>query len=593
MTQSEPTGAESIRWNLTDLYAAPEALDADIEAFTTEAEAFSKRYHGRMAELSADQWAEALADFGSIQDRIGRAATYSFLLWSTKTTDPARGKLLQRVREAYTEASKKLLFLELEWIALEASTADALLASDALQPYRHYLEVQRGMAPHVLTEPEEKILAEKSVTGKAAWARFFDETLGAATFQVDGESLSEQEILARMHEADRTTRRDAALGFTDGLNDHLRTLTFVFNTMLAEKASDDRLRHYPSWLSGRNLSNEVADEIVDTLVAAVSGRFDLSRRHYALKRRLLGLDEMFDYDRYAPLPEADVSYDWSQAKDIVLSAYGSFHPEMASIARRFFDESWIDAAVTPGKRGGAFSHGAVPSAHPYVLMNFTGRVRDVQTLAHELGHGVHQYLSRDQGILHADTPLTTAETASVFGEMLVFKSLLEKEEDPAVRLAMLVAKIDDTMATVFRQISMHLFEAKVHNHRRTHGELTSDEIGFHWRETQEAMFDGSVTLGEHYDVWWSYIPHFIHTPGYVYAYAFGELLVLALYEEYLSRGASFADAYLGLLAAGGSDWPHNLVARLGVDLTARDFWDKGLDAVEALVEEAERLAAGR
>jgi len=392
-----------------------------------------------------------------------------------------------------------------------------------------------------------------------------------------------------MHEPDRNTRRDAALGFTQGLNDHLRTLTFVFNTMLAEKASDDRLRNHASWLSARNLSNEVSDEIVDTLVAAVSGRFDLSKRHYALKRRLLGVEEMFDYDRYAPLPEADASYTWEQARDIVLAAYGSFHPEMARIARRFFDESWIDAAVTPGKRGGAFSHGAVPSAHPYILMNFTGRVRDVQTLAHELGHGIHQYLSRSQGILQADTPLTTAETASVFGEMLVFKTLLDRESDPASRLSMLVTKIDDTMATVFRQISMHLFEAEVHSHRRTSGELNSQEISRHWRSTQEKMFDGSVTLGQHYDVWWSYIPHFIHTPGYVYAYAFGELLVLALYEEYLRRGESFADAYIELLSAGGSDWPHNLVARLGVDLTARDFWDNGLNAVEALIEEAEGL----
>ena len=583
----ETTGAANIHWNLSHLYPTHAALDLDIEAFSVEAHAFSERYHGRLYELDADQWAEALAEYSSIQDRIGRAGTYSYLLWSTDTVDPDRGKLLQRVREAYTEAGKKLLFVELEWIALDESRAAELLGTDALQPYRHYLEVQRRMAPHVLTEPEEKILAEKSVTGKAAWNRFFDETLGGATFRVDGETLTEQEILARLHQPDRTTRRDAALGFTQGLNDHLRTLTFVFNTMLAEKASDDRLRNHASWLSARNLSNEVSDEIVGALVAAVSGRFDLSRRHYALKRGLLGYDEMFDYDRYAPLPEADAFYTWDQARDIVLAAYGSFHPEMARIARRFFDESWIDAAVTPGKRGGAFSHGAVPSAHPYILMNFTGRVRDVQTLAHELGHGIHQYLSRRQGILQADTPLTTAETASVFGEMLVFKSLLDRESDPASRRAMLVAKIDDTMATVFRQISMHLFEAEVHSRRRASGELNSQEISGHWRSTQERMFDGSVTLGPHYDIWWSYIPHFIHTPGYVYAYAFGELLVLALYKEYQRRGESFADAYIELLSAGGSDWPHNLVAGLGVDLTARDFWEKGLDAVEALIEEAE------
>jgi oligoendopeptidase F len=590
MTTTDSSGSETVHWNLADLYPDRATLDRDIDRFTVDADAFSERYHGRIHTLSAEQLAEMLEAFSGIQDRIGRAATYSYLLWSTNTVDPDRGKLLQRVREAYTQASKKLLFVELEWIALEGTHAQELLQSNALTPYRHFLEVQRTMAPHVLTEAEEKILAEKTVTGKAAWNRFFDETLGAATFDVDGETLTEQEILARLHDADRDTRRDAALGFTEGLRGHLRSLTFVFNTMLADKASDDRLRNHATWLAGRNLSNEVSNEVVDALVKAVSGRFDLSRRHYTLKRRLLELDEMFDYDRYAPLPQADTSYSWDEAREIVLAAYAEFHPELAEIARRFFDESWIDAAVTPGKRGGAFSHGAVPSAHPYILMNYTGRVRDVQTLAHELGHGVHQYLSRDQGVLQADTPLTTAETASVFGEMLVFKSLLEKEEDPSVRLAMLVGKVDDTMATVFRQISMHRFEETVHNHRRSQGELTSDEISAYWRQTQEGMFDGSVTLGEHYDIWWSYIPHFIHTPGYVYAYAFGELLVLALYEEYLRRGDRFADAYVELLAAGGSDWPHNLVGNLGVDLTARDFWENGLRAVEVLIGEAEALA---
>lgn len=584
------TGSETVRWTLSDLYPDAAALEADLAGALEEAGSFSEDYHGRLHELDAAGWAGALSRFAALHDRLGRAFTYAYLHWSTNTIDPERGKLLQSVRERYTEAEKQLLFLELEWIGLADESADTIIRSEEIRPYRHYLEVLRTRAKHVLTEPEEKILAEKAVTGRAAWNRLFDQTLGAATFSVNGESLSEQEVLARMHDADREKRRAAALGFTDGLQTHLRTLTFIFNTMLADKSSDDRLRRYPHWLASRNLANEVSDDVVQALVEAVSGRFDLSTRYYALKRRLLGLDEMFDYDRYAPLPESDSFFEWTDAKRIVLDAYHAFHPEMGRIAGRFFDEQWIDAAVSQGKRGGAFSHGAVPSAHPYVLMNYTGRVRDVQTLAHELGHGVHQYLSRQQGVLQADTPLTTAETASVFGEMLVFQSLVAQEDDLRARLALVVGKIDDTMATVFRQVSMHRFESEVHRHRRSEGELTSEEVSRYWRSTQEAMFGDSVTLGEHYDIWWSYIPHFIHTPGYVYAYAFGELLVLALYQKYLDSGKAFTDQYLGLLAAGGSDWPHKLVAGLGVDLSAPDFWSGGLDGIERLVEEAEELA---
>ena len=466
-----------------------------------------------------------------------------------------------------------------------------LLAAPELVRYRHYLEVQRLHKPHMLSEPEEKILVEKSVTGKSAWDRFFDETMGSMRYELDGQQKTQQEVMALLHEKDRSTRSVAAQSFTDGLVKQIRTSTFIFNTVLADKASDDRLRSYPSWISSRNRSNEVSDDVVDALVGAVSGRFDLVGRFYRLKRRLLGLDEMMDYDRYAPVGEASTSYDWDSAKALVLDAYTQFHPSMGEITRKFFDERWIDAALAPNKRSGAFSHGAVPSAHPYVLMNYTGRVRDVQTLAHELGHGVHQYLSRDQGIFHADTPLTTAETASVFGEMLVFQRLISTERDDANRLAMLVAKIDDTVATVFRQVAMNRFEHRIHTERRERGELSVESLSNAWIETQQAMFDGAVTLGDHYRYWWSYIPHFLHTPGYVYAYAFGELLVLALYARYKEVGPSFADDYLALLAAGGSDWPHVLVGRLGIDLTDHSFWAEGLGAIEDLVAEAESLAA--
>jgi oligoendopeptidase F len=584
------TGAEDIHWNLLDLYPDHATLEADLALVHAEAEGFATTYRGQMPHLAAEALAEALRRYEGLQDRMGRAATYAFLHWCTDTGDPARGALLQKVEEALTQTSQHLLFLELEWTALDEAPALALLADEALAPYRHFLEVKRLLKPHLLSEPEEKILVEKSVTGVSAWNRFFDETLGALRCELDGETLTEQQVLSRLHDTDRSVRQRAALTFTEALQANRHTLTFCFNTILADKASNDRLRHFPSWISSRNLSNEVADATVEALLAAVTARYDLVARFYTLKRTLLGVAELYDYDRYAPLGEADTHYDWNAARALVLEAYADFHPEMGQIAAQFFTHAWIDAALAPNKRGGAFSHGAVPSAHPYILMNYTGKIRDVQTLAHELGHGIHQYLSRRQGVLQADTPLTTAETASVFGEMLVFQRLTRQEPDPRNRLAMLVSKIDDTMATVFRQVTMNRFEDRIHTHRRTHGELSADDFRTHWLETQQAMFQGSVTLGDHYGHWWSYIPHFLHSPGYVYAYAFGELLVLALYARYLQEGPSFAGRYLGLLQAGGSDWPHVLVGRLGIDLTDLDFWQQGLSAIEALIAEAEHLA---
>lgn len=590
-TEQPVTGAETVHWDLSDLYPDHDALDRDLETADREVEAFEQAYRGRVATLEADGLAEALAAYEGLHDRLGRAYTYAYLYWSTDTGDPARGALLQKVRETYTRLAQRLIFFRLEWAAVDDARAEALLADPALAKYRHYLELERLHRQHLLSEPEEKILAEKSITGRGAWNRFFDETLGAMRFSLDGRAMTQQEVLAKLYEPDRDVRRAAALAFTEGLEAHIRPLTFIFNTILADKASDDRLRRFPHWLAARNLDNEVSDEMVQALIEAVTGRYDLVARFYSLKRRLLGLDELFDYDRYAPVGEADTRYEWDAARALVQAAYADFHPRLGEIVEQFFEKRWIDAALAPNKRGGAFSHGAVPSAHPYILMNYTGKIRDVQTLAHELGHGVHQYLSRKQGVLQADTPLTTAETASVFGEMLVFQRLMKQEQDPRNRLAMLVGKIDDTIATVFRQVAMNRFEDRMHNARRTEGELPPEWFCEAWMDTQRAMFQGSVTLGDHYRFWWSYIPHFLHTPGYVYAYAFGELLVLALYARYQEEGPAFADKYIGLLEAGGSDWPHRLVGRLGVDLTDLGFWHQGLSAIEALVEQAESLAA--
>lgn len=592
VTPAGATGAEDVRWDLSHLYETVADLDADLASADADAEAFLSDYRGRLGSLNAADLATAMERLGELHDRVGRAYTYAYLNWVTATEDAARGALLQRVQEAYTQTGKKLIFFDVEWAALPQERVDELLRADDLGAYRHHLELQWIRREHLLSEPEEKVLAEKNVTGRTAWNRFFDEILGAARFTFRGEELPEQTVLAKLHDPDRSVRRDAALSLTEGLERLNRPLTFVFNTLLADRASSDRLRGYPHWLASRNLDNETTDVAVDALIKAVTDRFDLSERYYRLKSRLLGLEgEMMDYDRYAPIAEAERQFSWDDARQTVLDAYADFHPELARIAGRFFDEGWIDAPVVEGKRGGAFSHGAVPSVHPYIMMNYTGRVRDVQTLAHELGHGVHQYLSREQGIFHASTPLTTAETASVFGEMLVFQRMLSRESKPENRLAMLVQKIDDSMATVFRQISMNRFEDRIHNHRREKGELAPDDFAAHWLETQRPMFGDAVTLGDHYRLWWSYIPHFLHSPGYVYAYAFGELLVLALYARYREGQEEFEKAYLNLLRAGGSDWPHELVARLGIDLHDPDFWGLGLSAIEDLIVEAEQVSA--
>ena len=587
-----PTGAEGVRWDLSDLYPSDDALSADLDTALAEAADLGARYRGRLADLDASALSTALAELADVHDRAGRAYTYAYLAWSTDTEAPEAGARLQRVREAYTRIGQELLFVDVEWAQMEPDRARALVEAPELAPYRHYLELKTEARDHVLTEPEEKVLSEKAVTGWSAWNRFFDETLGAQRFEVRGEPLPLQQASAKLYDADRSLRRDAQEAITEGLEALQRPLTFVFNTVLADKASSDRLRGYDSWIASRNEANEIDGASVEALVEAVTGRYDLVARFYRLKRRLLGLDEMLDYDRYAPTGEATAFVPWDEARATVTAAYADFDPELGGIVERFFDDRWIDAPPEAGKRGGAFSHGAVPSAHPYILLNYTGRLRDVQTLAHELGHGVHQFLARDQGVYHADTPLTTAETASVFGEMLAFQRTLAGLEAPADRLALLVEKIDDTMATVFRQVTMNRFEARIHDHRRTRGELSPDAFADHWMSTQTAMYGDSVTLTEGYRRWWSYIPHFVHTPGYVYAYAFGELLVLALYQKYQEEGAGFAPKYRQLLASGGSDWPHVLVGRLGIDLQDPGFWDRGLDAVEVLVAEAEALAGG-
>lgn len=588
----QKTGAEEIQWDLSDLYKSIDdpQLEKDRETVRKKADTFAGNYKGKITDLDAGEFKKALQEYEEILEIIGKIGSYAHLIWSTNTSKPEYGKLIQQSKELSSEIHQKLVFFDVEWLDVDDKKAEKWIESEELNHYRHYLETSRRYKDHILSEKEEQILSAKSVTGSSAWNRYFDETLGAAKFELEGEELTEQEVLSKLHEPDRELRKKAHASLTDTFKDLSRTLTFVFNTLLADKHTNDKLRNYNSWISSRNLSNEIDDKTVELLINSVTGNYGLVQRFYKLKRELLGYDKLYDYDRYAPLLQNQEEVRWDKAREIVLSSYTEFHPQMGEIAGKFFEQSWIDAAIKPGKRGGAYSASTVPSVHPYVFMNFDGKIRDVQTLAHELGHGVHQYLARKQGALQAGTPLTTAETASVFGEMLVFQNLIKKLEDPKEKLALLMGKIDDTIATVFRQVSMNRFEHAMHTKRREEGELTTEAFSRLWRTTQEDLYGDSVEITESYNLWWCYIPHFLHTPGYVYAYAFGELLVLALYEEYTRSENGFSEKYISMLEAGGSDWPENIVSKVGLDITDRDFWDKGLSAVEKMVQQAEELA---
>jgi oligoendopeptidase F len=598
-TTDSSTGlAAGVRWDLSDLYAEPAepAIERDLDAAENAAERFAERYRGRVASLAAKELAAALDELEALLEPPGRAGAYASLRFAADTTAPANGALLQRVQERGSAVQNAVVFFQLEWVGLDEARAAALLAEPALAKRRHLLAAMRRYRPHVLSEPEERILEELANTGERAWSRLFDEILAAARFRVtsDGETkeLSEEETLTLLYDAEREHRRAAAAGLTEGLKQHSRILAFVFNTLVQSKATEDRMRAYPNPLAARHLSNEIDAASVEALLGASERAFPLVQRYYRLKARLLGLDTLLDYDRYAPIGEPRARIDFASARRIVLDAVRDFSPELAGLAGRFFERRWIDAELRPGKRGGAFSASTVPSAHPYVFLNYTGTMRDVMTVAHELGHGVHQSLAREQGLFEQDTPLTLAETASVFGEMLVFRRLLREESDPKARLALLCGKLEDAFATVFRQVVMTRFEEKLHAARRAEGELPIERINALWLEANAPMHGDAVRLTDDYAWWWLYIPHFVHSPFYCYAYAFGELLVLALLRRYDEEGAAFVPRYLALLRAGGSDAPAALLAKLGLDVTDPRFWDGGLAVLAELVDEAEALAAG-
>ena len=587
--------AEDVSWDLSPLVYGEEDAGADrlLDEAATRAQAFAEAHAGRVAALDPPAFAAAVLELQELSELTARAGNYAMLRFSIDTADPALGALLQRVQEKGTAIETQLLFFELEWAALDDDRADELMDADGLETARHFLRSSRRYRPHLLTEPEEKILAEKSVSGASAWGRLFSEQVSALTVSLPGEDepVTLDSALARLMSPDREVRRVAAESVTAALEPGLRTRAYIFNTLLHDKAVDDRLRHFPNWLAARNLSNEASDESVQALLSAVRNRYELPRRWYRLKAQLLGLERLADYDRMAAVTqEEDEPVAWEDAKALVLDAYAAFTPELGDPARAFFDEHRIDAPPRPAKRGGAFAAYTVPSEHPYLMLNYTAKRRDVLVLAHEMGHGLHAELARPRGILEQHTPLTLAETASVFGETLVFRRLLDQAATPQSRLSLLAESIEGSIATVFRQTAMNGFEELVHTTRRDEGELAVDRFNELWVQSQEQMLGDSVQLTDGYRMWWSYVPHFISTPGYVYAYAYGQLLALSIYKRYADEGESFVPSYLELLRAGGSRSPEELGAMVGIDLADPGFWDSGLDLVEAQLEEAEEAA---
>lgn len=594
----------------TDLTAAEIAWDIDtiLPDGASPAELFARAdliaekltgLRGRVADLTSAELAEAMHTTAELQDLVARAVYHAMLSFSTATDDPARGAAMSAAQERSTAISTKLIFFDLEWAAVDDSHAARVLADPQLDFCRHHLDNLRLSRPYLLSEAEETIVAEKNQTGFSAWVRLFDELTSAITVELPselgGNAVPLMQGLSMMQHPDRSIRQQLATAVTAGLEPGLRTRAYLFNTLLLDKSIDDRLRGYPSWISSRNLDNEASDESVQALIDAVVDSYPIAQRWYRLKAEVLGLDRLADYDRMASVASADREIGWSEGTRIVRDAYASFSPELAKIVDRFIDESWIDAPVRPGKRGGAFAAGVSPGHHPYVLLNWTSTTRDVATLAHELGHGVHFYLAREQGIFHQSTPLTLAETASVFGETVTSTRLLSMIDDPNERFALLASTLEDSIATVFRQIAMNRFEHACHTARRSEGELSVERIGDLWAASQTAMLGDSVEVTDGYRSWWSYVPHFIGSPGYVYAYAYGQLLALSVYARYREEGDAFVPAYLDMLRAGGSDTPENLAKIVDCNLADPEFWRNGLRIVEDQLSAAEDAAraAGR
>jgi oligoendopeptidase F len=586
-------------WNLNDLYPgldSPE-LKHDLEQADTDCGLFEEAYKGRLAALAAGEGAgrmlaEALRRYEAIDDRLGRLISYASLVYAGNTTDPVRAKFYGDVQERITAASLHLLFFTLELNRIDDAQLDAAMRDPALGHYRPWIEDVRKEKPYQLEDRVEELFHEKSVTGYSAWNRLFDETIAGLRFKVAGKLLAIEPTLNLMQDTDGKKRKAAAEALARTFKENLRPFALITNTLAKDKEISDRWRGFKDIADARHLSNRVEREVVEALVAAVRAAYPkLSHRYYTLKAKWFGKKRLPHWDRNAPLPKvAQRTIPWSDARATILTAYGAFSPKMAEVADQFFAKNWIDAPVRPGKQPGAFAHPTVPSAHPYVLLNYMGKPRDVMTLAHELGHGVHQVLAAPNGALMAPTPLTLAETASVFGEMLTFKKLLAQTTDKKQRKSMLAAKVEDMINTVVRQTAFYSFERKVHTERRN-GELTADKICELWMSVQSESLGPAIELKPGYETFWAYIPHFVHSPFYVYAYAFGDCLVNSLYAVYEKSASGFAERYLEMLSAGGTKHHSELLAPFGLDARDPKFWDGGLSVIAALIDELETLEA--
>ena len=594
-TSAAPAAADLGRlpnWNLADLYdgIASPAIEADLKRVDAEAEAFAGAYQDKVAALSGAELGAAITAYERLQDTLGRLMSFGGLAFAGAMDDSKVAQFYQTLQERVNAASVRLLFFTLELNRIEDADLDRKLAAPEAAHYAPWLKDVRAFRPHQLSDDIEKLLHEKYVAGRAAWGRLFDETLTDLRFPVGGKDLTIAEAMHLMFDPDRAKRQEGSESVATVLGGAARTFALITNTLAKDKEIEDRWRGFARPISARNLSNFVEDEVVDALVHAVKEGYPaLSHRYYQMKARWLGLDKLEYWDRNAPLPGAPQrTIPWDEARRIVLESYRAFSPKLAVIGERFFTERWIDAATRPGKDSGAFSHPTVPSAHPYILMNYLGNARDVMTLAHELGHGVHQVLAGRQGALMADTPLTLAETASVFGEMLTFRKLLAAEQDPSTRKALLARKVEDMINTAIRQVAFCEFERRVHDERRQ-GEMLPERLNAIWLEIQAESLGPAFNWQPGYGTYWSSIPHFIHTPFYVYAYAFGDCLVNSLYAAYQAQPEGFAEKYLDMLSAGGTLRHHELLRPFGLDAREPAFWDKGLSVLRGFIDELEAM----
>ena len=580
-------------WDLSDLYASEDAaeLQADLTWLKQSCIDFSNDYEGKLAQLNADEMLKAVERYEAIDIIAGRIMSFAGLRYYQLTTDPERAKFMSDMQDKLTEHTTKLVFYGLEFNRLDEEALSKLLSQNtALARYKPVFDRMRAMKPYQLSDEMERFLHDQSVIGATAWNRLFDETIASLVFTIDGEDLPLEAATNKLSEQDRDTREAAAREIARVLRENTSLFARVHNTLAKDKEIEDRWRKMPTPQTGRHLSNHVEAEVVEALRNAVVAAYPkLSHRYYALKAKWLGLETMQIWDRNAPLPiEDDKLVDWTAAQEMVLSAYAEFSPEMAEIAKQFFTKSWIDAAVKPGKAPGAFAHPTVTTAHPYVMLNYLGKPDDVMTLAHELGHGVHQVLAAQQGELLSSTPLTLAETASVFGEMLTFRKLLAAAKTPQERKVLLAGKVESMINTVVRQIAFYDFECKLHA-ARAEGELTPDQINAIWMSVQGESLGPVFEFMDGYETFWSYIPHFVHSPFYVYAYAFGDGLVNALYAVYEEGDPEFQAKYFDMLRAGGSKHHTELLAPFGLDASDPKFWDKGLSMISAMIDELEAM----